>query len=90
MTASSMATRGNLRRQAVKSSDGVSDQLALGPPSVNPVSFAQRSEAMLIGFTAIAVVLHRAQPRGAYCFAFGDRQRLAPYCGVLPVRSIAG
>lgn len=51
----SLAKELPVRAEAVESSGGVSDQLALGPPSVNPVSFAQRSEAMLIGFTAIAV-----------------------------------
>ena len=30
------------------------------------------------------------KPRGAIAFDFGDRQHLAPYCCVLPVRSIAG
>jgi len=53
-------------QQAAQPNGWVSDQLALGPPSVSPDCFAQRSEKRkLAGLTVIAGVL-------------GDRQRLAP------------
>ena len=51
-----------------------------------PAECSGRKMAVL---TVIADVL-AGRSLAAYCCVLGDRRSLAPYCGVLPVRSIAG
>ena len=92
--------RGNLRRQAVKSSDEVSDTFrwATNSPGDKSGLFSeQRNGACEVSATKScpvlelnADVLHRAETRGAYCFVLGDRQRLAPYWQAEPAPTMAG
>ena len=85
---------GKPRQQAAKPSAGVSVKIGLRsefgcfcPPQC---SLRNGGGAEMTDLTDNSDALHRAQPRGANAHVFGDRQRLAPYCFVLPVRSIAG
>jgi hypothetical protein len=80
---------GQPRQQAAKSSAGVSDQFGFRsefgcfcPPQC---SLRNGGGAEMTDLTDTADALHRAQPRGANPFAFGDRRSLAPYCRSWPI-----
>jgi hypothetical protein len=77
-----MWAQGIRAEQIAQPNSGVSDQFGFRsefgcfcPPQC---SLRNGGGAEMTDLTDNSDALHRAKPRGAYCFAFGDRQRLAP------------
>jgi hypothetical protein len=89
-----LATLGRARQTRTQPGGEVSDQFGFisevghssGRRNGAPAECSVRKMAVL---TAIADVL-AGRSLAAYYGVLGDRRSLAPYCGVLPVRSIAG